>query len=601
MIKRTTIEKNLEKKAIFLKVLVFPAFKNKFLFLLFLIVVLFSVAGSGQTITKELARNRIIYIFEMVTDGKNMKLHVNLYFKGEEDGISRLKLPFEWDRQARLYNQIKNLHSESVDTSIKETNEPQLKIVEYKPRQTVHLQYEVVQDWAGDKIQNGFFNRAVLQKDYFYLIGDTFLVHPDWQPTKRVSIELRWKNFPRKWSLANSFGADETRQTINGSLNDITKGIYLGGDFRVKSFPVRGKSVYTAIRGLWNFSDEEFQSLVRRIMDVERTFWNDNDFPYYLVVLFPIDDTDTGGEARTNAFSLYFPQDTKSVFDFKFSLAHELFHLWNPIRLGGIKDEKLYWFSEGFTDYYASLLLLRAGLVSLDEYVGGINELLKLYYTSPARNLTDEQILIARQTNYDAERQPYQRGNLLAYNWNTLIKARSGNKYSLDDVMRSLFKTSRQKGFVLSEKYIDDALRLFLKKGVLSDIEKYIENGDSIAPLQVILGDCFEREVLEIAPFDAGFDIEATLNGRVFKGVRDDSNAYQSGIRNGQKWIGGGMERDPKVLAEFIVEESGIQKTIKYYPAGNNKTRVPQYKYKIQRSSQETGNCQNWFESAASK
>src|SRR5207248_2961253 len=112
----------------------------------------------------------------------------------------------------------------------------------------------------------------------------------------------------------------------------------------------------------------------------------------------------------------------------------------------------------------------------------GCHELLKIYYTSPARNLTEEQILIARRDNYDAERQPYQRGNLLAHNWNALIKSSTGYKRSLDDVMRNLFKVSRQKGFMLSEESIDRVFRSYLKDGILSDLKKYIENGYLIEP-----------------------------------------------------------------------------------------------------------------------
>ena len=47
--------------------------------------------------------------------------------------------------------------------------------------------------------------------------------------------------------------------------------------------------------------------------------------------------------------------------------------------IGGVEDERLYWFSEGFTDYYASLLLLRAGLISLEDHVAGYNSLIKEY------------------------------------------------------------------------------------------------------------------------------------------------------------------------------------------------------------------------------
>ena len=99
-------------------------------------------------------------------------------------------------------------------------------------------------------------------------------------------------------------------------------------------------------------------------MQVQRDFWNSYDFPYYLVALLPLDEQEgvRGGEGRTNSFSLYLPKDLTTL-----SVEHPVparardFHAWNPQRLGTYENDRLYWFGEGFTDYYALLLLLRAG------------------------------------------------------------------------------------------------------------------------------------------------------------------------------------------------------------------------------------------------
>jgi hypothetical protein len=161
--------------------------------------------------------------------------------------------------------------------------------------------------------------------------------------------------------------------------------------------------------------------------------------------------------------------------------------------------------------------------------------------------------------------------------------------------MLDLFKASRKKGFILSDKSIDAAFRRYLKEGIRSDIKQYIEQGDLIVPLSDILGACFVKSKTEIAPFDAGFDIDASFTNRIFKGVREDGNAYKAGLRNGQKWVKGGLTRDPAVLAEFIVEESGTRKNVKYYPAGNNKTVVPQFELKTGENQQNSPTCQSWF------
>lgn len=135
--------------------------------------------------------------------------------------------------------------------------------------------------------------------------------------------------------------------------------------------------------------------------------------------------------------------------------------------------------------------------------------------------------------------------------------------------MRDLFKTAaRDKQFRLSDASINSATKRYLKNGVMSDIRRYIENGRTIAPRANVVKDCLKIETTEIAKFDAGFDVQTTHAVKVFSGVKEDSNAYKAGIRNGQKLVSGGMERNAEVLAEYVVEESGARKKVKFYPAG---------------------------------
>lgn len=535
-------------------------------FLLF--VVLISSAAAQQ--------HKLNYTLNSVFNGDVLKFRVDLKFKSDAQRMTKLMLPSAWDGQEQLYNSIKNLRIVSSDTQITDTAEPNIKSITHNANQTLHIQYEVVQDWAGSEVKDGLFNRAILQKNYFYLIGNAFLIHPLWDDEQQISVQLQWENIPKDWTLANSFGMSKHRQSFKTSIEELRKGIYLGGDFRLKPVPVNDKLIYVATRGVWKFTDEEFNSLVGKVMRVERSFWNDNDFSYFLVLLFPTNDSNSSGESRTNSFVIYASRNAEKPSAFKYHLAHELFHNWNPNRLGGIESEILYWFSEGFTDYYTSLLLLRAGLITFEDYVADYNSALKDYYTSAFRNLSNKQILINRLSNYDAQRQPYQRGNLLAHNWNAQIRAATNGRYSLDDVMRDLFKSASRNGFKLSNTSINHAIRNYLKEGVLQDIERYIENGATISPHKDIIGSCLQMKIVDFAPFDAGFDIEATYPKKIFVGVKEGSNAYRAGIRNGQKWIGGGIERDPNVMAEFVVEESGIRKTIKFYPAGD-KIAVPQF------------------------
>lgn len=120
-------------------------------------------------------------------------------------------------------------------------------------------------------------------------------------------------------------------------------------------------------------------------------------------------------------------------------LAHEYMHSWIPNQVGGLplQDEaRDYWFSEGFTEFYASRALLASGIRSLEDFVARYNEVLTRYAGSPARNFTADQVMAVFWTNPDAQQSPYDRSRLLALRWDRAVRVASAGKLSLDDVLR---------------------------------------------------------------------------------------------------------------------------------------------------------------------
>jgi len=524
------------------------------------------------------------YVLELATGDERPLFHVDFYFQGDADGASKLRLPSGWDTENQLYNAIRNLRATSPETKIDGTNQPHVKTITYPANQVVHVQYDVIQDWPGAAVRSGRFNRVILQKVYFYALGTALWVLPDWDRSRSVNVQLQWKNLPSDWMLCNSFGANEASQSFQTTLEGFRKGVFLAGDFRVHGLSIRGRPVQIATRGKWRFPDTEFHSLVQKVMEAERSFWNDDDFPRYLVVLFPTDDPPgTGhGEARTDALALYFSKDVADTSAMRILLAHEMFHAWNASRLRRLEDDNtLYWFSEGFTDHYAALLLWRAKVISHSEYIDRCNDLLRRYYTSRRRNHSYARIQAERGSDNEAERQIYVRGATLALRWDALIRSETGGKHSLDDVMRDLIRAARADSFSLSKDSIDKAARRYLKEGVRQDIDLYVELGETIPFSADLLGPEAQMSMIEVSTsFDPGFDLEASFARRIFTGVRENGPAHRAGLRNGQKWVAGGMADDPNVMAEITVEDSGMRRVVKYYPASDEKVRAPQYKLK---------------------
>jgi predicted metalloprotease with PDZ domain len=357
------------------------------------------------------------------------------------------------------------------------------------------------------------------------------------------------------------------------------------------------------LRGMWQFSDAAFAKMVQKIIKVEREFWHDYSAPYYLVTLLPLEAppnvVNTGGSGLTDAFA-NFATHNAELDRFKDLLAHEYFHNWNNVKLGRLKEPEtlLYWFSEGFTDYYAYLLLLRSGLITLDEYIQRYNRLIREYYLSPVRDASNQRVLQDFWNEDDVHDLPYRRGFLLATNWNARIRTASGGKNSLDDVMLEMLRAAEQNKPVLTLEFINEYISRYTQHSILPDVQRYIENGGLIMPEKDAFGPYVQREFVEVPVFELGLDLEALRDKKVVAGVVPDSAAHRAGLRDGQVVV---RRSSPiyvgdatKPLEITIIEDAG-ERTMKYYPASRKTVSVPQFKLRFGIVDKERTETLRWL------
>ncbi len=148
------------------------------------------------------------------------------------------------------------------------------------------------------------------------------------------------------------------------------------------------------------------------------------------------------------------------------TVAHEFFHLWNvkrirPAVLGPFDyarevHTRLLWISEGITNYYADLLLTRAGIDLPAEYFGRLGALIDSMEHAPGRRMmsAEEASWNAWLRSDNAENTSisyYVKGELIGLLLDVEIRARTKNQKSLDDVMRYLMETYATKGIGFPE------------------------------------------------------------------------------------------------------------------------------------------------------
>ena len=212
-------------------------------------------------------------------------------------------------------------------------------------------------------------------------------------------MSLVWKGFEQAdWSLASSHGIGPGPFEVDSDADTFRHAVFVAGHFKIFERAALGSPVRVAVWGDgWGSPTSDFADQCARMVEFERAFFDDRSQPPYLITLIPIGTSDghsasLGGTGLVNSFALFMqpgarldrgPDGGMSV---TWLLAHEMFHEWNgnTIRLTH-PERRGYWFSEGFTDFYARRLLARNGLLDEEAFVASWNRRLAEFATHPER------------------------------------------------------------------------------------------------------------------------------------------------------------------------------------------------------------------------
>lgn len=406
------------------------------------------------------------------------ELEVQLTFHGNEQGETHIELPSSWAGNEDLFQQI---HSVSSSSRICPTERPDIWTISHEPNAQVSISYHV-QSYDPEQ-----FYRPVIQPSYFHFFGHGVFALPIMEPLP-IKVSIDWE-LPEGWNNANSHGVQQKHQDLELAAPFYLKhAIYVGGDIRLLRCGGKSAPIYIAMRGKWSFSDEQFIQLIETIFNTQREFWNDPQTKEHLITLFP----STGnifntGMALPKSFALFYrdvsPHDGQEWKTFVNRISHENFHTWNgnemmPKLPGG----SMYWFQEGFTEYYAYVLNLRSGLITPQDFQHVIRQKMHSYYTSSERNATNQRVEeYFFSDNPDLRWLPYDQGFLLALRWDKKIKQATHGTQSLDDVMRGLLQTVRSDGNpIIGREQIEERVSSLTGEDAAQDVEKYIIQGITI-------------------------------------------------------------------------------------------------------------------------
>lgn len=252
-------------------------------------------------------------------------------------------------------------------------------------------------------------------------------------------------------------------------------------DLRILAFEALGKPHEIAIWGAGNLDTAKLVADTKKIVEAAAAVFG-NELPYdryvFIVQLFP-----GGGGGLEHANSTVMQanpwslQKKDAYRGFLELLGHEFFHTWlvkriRPPALGPFdytseNYTRMLWLMEGTTDYYGTLLVKRAGLMTEDDFWKEIAKQIGSLERTPGRKHQsieeasfDAWIKFYRQNEHSANSQVsyYLKGMVVTAMLDLEIQGRTKGAKSFDDVLRNLWTTYGKRGLPVPEDGIEPAV-----------------------------------------------------------------------------------------------------------------------------------------------
>ena len=421
-------------------------------------------------------------------------------------------------------------------------------------------------------------HHPITTPELFCGMGNAFLLVPHEQngvSERTFEVVLRWR-LPAGWRAACSWGAGRTLGD-NVRAVDLRNSVYVAGDLATGTFRRDGQTLDIAMSRRFGFDIDEFGEKALEIIKVQCDFMGETAFPPFVISAIPVgeplppEDTRIAGTGLYHSFALYIPPQARLNSGVEQLFSHELFHFWNGRILRAADPERLmFWWIEGFTDYYALRLLYEGGVWDAATYAGWLNRHLRDYAQNPAINATNEEILERFWTHRDTYGEvAYQRGQALGLRWHRLARQR-GVSDGIDRLLKTLVAQQRTGGAPLSNADVRRAGVRALGDWFGGEFDEYVGAARAVDVPTDALAPEIVGELAQVHEYDPGFDRVATLRDKRVRGLRAGSAAAAAGLREGDRVSAWQLHPDPQRECSLTVQREGRSETIRFFPRGRN-------------------------------
>ena len=337
------------------------------------------------------------------------------------------------------------------------------------------------------------------------------------------------------------------------------------GRFEEFQLPGFKPEIWVVVHGD-NWRKKKIEEDLKRICEYELKLMDGAPFERYTFILHVGKGAGGGGMEHANSTAIGVGSDEY----LSGVAAHEFFHLWNvkrirpatlaPVDYSKEQFTRALWFAEGVTSTYGAYTLVRSGIWNKEQFYMDLGQQISELESRPANRWqsAEQSSLDAWLEKYPLYNQPehsvsyYTKGQVLGDLLDILIRDRTHNEKSLDDVLRAMNSDFAKQG----KPYRDSLdIRLAAEKIAGGSFEeffqKYVAGTESFPYQQILALAGLDLRTVERSRATPGFSTERDVaNGAVVvQNVVADGPAAAAGLRIGDVilgWNGGEVPRRPE-------------------------------------------------------
>ena len=313
-------------------------------------------------------------------------------------------------------------------------------------------------DYLADTLDNAM---AWAQKDFLLVNGTNVFLYPEGADLGHYPATVSVHTQP-DWLIATGMTpTGGQHQYAERSYHDLVDMPFFIGKFDLDSMDVSGKLARLATYPAGVVTGAKRDSIwhdLQRIIPTEGNVIGITPWKTYNTMMI-FSPTYPGGSAlehQNSHVGVYTTQLLALEPVLASITAHEMFHSWNvkrlrpadmvPYRYDRPMPTPWLWVSEGITDYYADLTLVRGGVVADSDFynttMGKIGNVLAV----PPTALEDASLSTWIHPVDGSGYIYYPKGSLAGFLLDIMIRDASDNHHSLDQVMGQLYRSTYQQG-----------------------------------------------------------------------------------------------------------------------------------------------------------